>query len=138
LGRDCQKLTATDTRDLGRDVLTHSPDFVPLHGSGRAKLRGKFGRFAVQTGERRVWEIYFHALHEISLSNNLEMPSRDCYAGKLPPPSNYIGQMVSTAFFTVPTVGMKILFVFIVLEHDRRKVLHFNVTEHPTGAWTAQ
>jgi putative transposase len=33
---------------------------------------------------------------------------------------------------------MKVLFVFIVLEHDRRKVLHFNVTEHPTGAWTAQ
>jgi transposase InsO family protein len=33
---------------------------------------------------------------------------------------------------------MRVLFVFIVLEHDRRKVLHFNVTEHPTGAWTAQ
>ena len=33
---------------------------------------------------------------------------------------------------------MKVLFVFIVLEHDRRKLLHFNVTEHPTGAWTAQ
>src|SRR3954466_9203026 len=33
---------------------------------------------------------------------------------------------------------MRVLFVFILLEHDRRKVLHFNVTEHPTGAWTAQ
>ena len=33
---------------------------------------------------------------------------------------------------------MRVLFVLIVLEHDRRKVLHFNVTEHPTGAWTAQ
>ena len=33
---------------------------------------------------------------------------------------------------------MKVLFVFLVLEHDRRRVLHFNVTEHPTGAWTAQ
>ena len=33
---------------------------------------------------------------------------------------------------------MKVLFVFIVLEHHRRKLLHFNVTEHPTGAWTAQ
>jgi transposase InsO family protein len=32
----------------------------------------------------------------------------------------------------------RVLFVFIVLEHDRRKVLHFNATEHPTGAWTAQ
>jgi putative transposase len=51
---------------------------------------------------------------------------------------NHIGQMVSTDFFTVPTITMKVLSVFIVLEHDRRKVLHFNVTEHPTGAWTAQ
>jgi hypothetical protein len=33
---------------------------------------------------------------------------------------------------------MRVLFVFILLEHDRRKVLHFNVTEHPTGAWTTQ
>ena len=51
---------------------------------------------------------------------------------------NHVGQMVSTDFFTVPTITMKVLFVFLVLEHDRRKVLHFNVTEHPTGAWTAQ
>src|SRR5205085_3445330 len=48
------------------------------------------------------------------------------------------GQMVSTYFFTVPTITMKVLFVFLVLEHNRRKVLHFHVTEHPTGAWTAQ
>jgi transposase InsO family protein len=33
---------------------------------------------------------------------------------------------------------MKVLFVFIVLEHHRRRVLHFNVTDHPTAAWTAQ
>ena len=51
---------------------------------------------------------------------------------------NHVGQMVSIDFFTVPTISMKVLFVLIVLEHDRRKVLHFNVTEHPTGAWTAQ
>jgi putative transposase len=51
---------------------------------------------------------------------------------------NHIGQIVSTDFFTVPTITMKVLFVFIVLEHDRRKLLHFNVTEHPTGDWTAQ
>ena len=51
---------------------------------------------------------------------------------------NHVGQMVSIDFFTVPTITMRVLFVLIVLEHDRRKVLHFNVTEHPTGAWTAQ
>src|SRR5947209_19811535 len=51
---------------------------------------------------------------------------------------NHFGHMVSTDFFTVPTITMKVLFVFIVLEHDRRKVLHFNVTEHPTAPWIAQ
>jgi transposase InsO family protein len=51
---------------------------------------------------------------------------------------NHIPQMVSVDFFTVPTITMRVLFVLIVLEHDRRKVLHFNVTEHPTGSWTAQ
>jgi putative transposase len=51
---------------------------------------------------------------------------------------NHLGQMVSIDFFTVPTITLKVLFVFIVLEHRRRKVLHFNVTEHPTAAWTSQ
>jgi putative transposase len=45
---------------------------------------------------------------------------------------NHLGQLVSIDFFTVPTVTMKVLFVFIVLKHRRREVLHFNVAEHPT------
>jgi hypothetical protein len=40
--------------------------------------------------------------------------------------------MVSIDFFTVPTFTMRMLFVML-LEHERRKVLHFNVTERPTG-----
>ena len=51
---------------------------------------------------------------------------------------NHVGQMVSMDFFTVPTITMKVLFVFLVLEHRRREVLHFNVTEHPSAAWTSQ
>jgi putative transposase len=51
---------------------------------------------------------------------------------------NHLGQMVSIDFFTVPTITMKVLFGFIVLEHRRRQVLHFNVTEHPCAAWTSQ
>ena len=51
---------------------------------------------------------------------------------------NHLDQMVSIDFFSVPTITMKVLFVFIVLEHRRRQVLHFNVTEHPTAAWTSQ
>ena len=45
---------------------------------------------------------------------------------------------VAIDFFTVPTVRLRVLFVLIVLTHDRRKVVHFNVTEHPTAEWTSQ
>ena len=51
---------------------------------------------------------------------------------------NHLDQMVSMDFFTVPTIKMKVLFVLLVLEHRRREVLHFNVTEHPSAAWTSQ
>ena len=52
--------------------------------------------------------------------------------------TNHIGQLVSIDFFTVSTLQLKVLFVFVVLAHDRRRVLHFNVTEHPTAECTAQ
>jgi putative transposase len=51
---------------------------------------------------------------------------------------NHVTELAALDFFTVPTVGFKVLFVLIVLAHDRRKVLHFNVTDHPTAQWTAQ
>ena len=41
-------------------------------------------------------------------------------------------------FFTVPTVLFKVLFVFVVLAHDRRRVVHVNVTDSPTAQWTGQ
>ena len=41
-------------------------------------------------------------------------------------------------FFTVPTATFRVLFVFVVLSHDRRRIVHLNVTAHPTAEWTAQ
>ena len=46
--------------------------------------------------------------------------------------------MVSVDFFTVPTIRFQVLYVFLVLAHDRRRILHFAVTAHPTAEWTAQ
>jgi putative transposase len=46
--------------------------------------------------------------------------------------------MVSVDFFTVPTIRFQVLYVFLVLAHDRRRIVHFNVTAHPTAEWTAQ
>ena len=52
--------------------------------------------------------------------------------------TNHVRDLVSIDFFIAPTTRLRVLFVFVVLAHDRRRVLHFNVTEHPTAAWTAQ
>jgi hypothetical protein len=45
---------------------------------------------------------------------------------------NHASQIVAIDFFTVPTATVRNLYCFIILSHDRRKVLHFNVTAHPT------
>jgi transposase InsO family protein len=52
--------------------------------------------------------------------------------------TNHVRDLVSIDFFTVPTAQLRVLFILVVLAHHRRRVLHFNVTEHPTAAWTAQ
>ena len=51
---------------------------------------------------------------------------------------NHLRSLVSVDFFIVPTVMFKVLFVFVVLAHERRRVLHINVTDAPTAQWTAQ
>jgi hypothetical protein len=51
---------------------------------------------------------------------------------------NHLTTMVSVDFFTVPTIRFQVLYVFLVLAHDRRRIVHFNVTAHPTAEWTAQ
>ena len=51
---------------------------------------------------------------------------------------HHLGQIVSVDFFTVPTIRLRVLFVFLVLQHRRREVLHFNITDHPTSEWVAQ
>jgi putative transposase len=52
--------------------------------------------------------------------------------------TNHLRDLISIDFFTVPTAHLRVVFVLVVLAHQRRRVLHFNVTEHPTAAWTAQ
>lgn len=52
--------------------------------------------------------------------------------------ANHSKDIVAIDFFTVPTVTFQILYVYITLSHHSRQVLHFNVTAHPTAAWTAQ
>jgi putative transposase len=51
---------------------------------------------------------------------------------------NHRDVIAAMDFFTVPTLTFRVLYCFFVIEHGRRKILHFNVTEHPSGSWIAQ
>ena len=52
--------------------------------------------------------------------------------------ANHIGQVVAADFFVVPTATCRLLFVLVLVAHERRRVVHVAVTDHPTAAWTAQ
>ena len=65
--------------------------------------------------------------------------------GKKPPSQtwktfldNHLQDIAAIDFFTVPTATFRVLYCLLVLRHDRRRVVHFNVTEHPTQQWTTQ
>ncbi len=51
---------------------------------------------------------------------------------------NHVDCLASVDFFVVPTATFRLLFVFIVLHHERRHIVHFAVTAHPTSLWASQ
>jgi hypothetical protein len=52
--------------------------------------------------------------------------------------TNHASQVMAADFFVVPTITFRLLFVLVILAHDRRRIVHVAVTEHPTAVWTAQ
>ena len=95
-------------------------------GWGAPRIHGELLKLGIDVGERSVSRF---------------MPKRP----RKPPsqtwrnfPDNYFGSLASIDFFTVPTATFRVLLVFLVLRHDRRRVVHFNITEFPSAAWTAQ
>jgi hypothetical protein len=51
---------------------------------------------------------------------------------------NHRDAIAAMDFFTVPTVTFQLLYCFFIISHERRQILHVNVTRHPTGTWIAQ
>jgi len=95
----------------------------PLWGAPR--IHGELLKLGIDVAERTVSRL---------LSKRRSPPSQTWRTFL----TNHVQDLVSIDFFTVPTARLRVLFVFVVLAHDRRRVLHFNVTEHPTAASTAQ
>ena len=81
------------------------------------------------------------------LGHNVAESTVDKYMIRQPkPPSqnlrtflaNHMEQTAAVDFFTVPTITFHVLYVFLVLRHDRRRIVHFDVTPHPAAQWAAQ
>src|SRR5437588_382781 len=121
--RFCARLSKPQRRRRGRprtaaELRRLIEQMVAANSLWRApRIHGELKMLGIAISERTVSRI----LHR------LRRPPNQTWRTFL---HNHVGQIVSTDFFTVPTITMKVLFVFIVLEHDRRKLLHFNVTEH--------
>jgi hypothetical protein len=53
-------------------------------------------------------------------------------------PHNHREAIAAMDFFTVPTITFGMLYCFFIIGHDRRRIVHFHVTEHPTSLWVVQ
>ena len=79
-------------------------------------------------------------ISECTVSRYLGRLNRHGDAGKpwLTFLKNHREAIVAMDFFTVPTATFRVLYCFFVISHSRRKILHFNPTEHPTAPWIVQ
>jgi transposase InsO family protein len=92
---------------------------------GAPRIRSELMKLGIQISEASVAKY---------MVRHRKPPSQTCRTFL----HNHFSQLVSIDFFTVHTIWFEVLFVFVVLAHERRRVLHYNVIAHPTAAWTAQ
>jgi transposase InsO family protein len=92
---------------------------------GAPRIHGELGKLGIAVSERTVSRFV----------GRPHRPRSQTWRTFL---TNHVAALGSMDFFTVQTVTGRILFVFVVLLHHRRRIVHFNVTAHPTAAWTAQ
>ena len=108
-----------EVRDLIRRMCRENPTW------GAPRIHGELLKLGIDIGETSV------SKYMVRYRN----PPSQTWRTFL---DNHLQQLVSIDFFTVPTIRFQVLYVFLVLAHDRRRILHFNVTAHPTAEWTGQ
>src|SRR6516165_7003857 len=110
------------SREL-RDLVCKMAEANPLWGAPR--IHGELLKLGIEVSERTVSRL---------MPKRRKPPSQSWRAFL----ANHVNELISIDFFTVPTATFRVLFVLVVLAHHRRRVLHFNVTEHPTALWPWQ
>jgi putative transposase len=108
-----------EVRDLIRRMSKENP------GWGAPRIHGELLKLGINIGETSVTKY---------LLRHRKPPSQTWRTFL----DNHVNSLVSVDFFNVPTIRFQILYVFLVLAHERRRIVHFAVTAHPTAEWTAQ
>ena len=118
-GQCGRPLISREIRDLIRQMCRENP------GWGAPRIHGELLKLGIDVGESSVSKYMVRSCG----------PPSQTWRTFL---ENHARQLVSIDFFTVPTLRFQVLYVFLVLAHGRRRILHFNVTAHPTADWTGQ
>src|SRR5712691_3065524 len=118
-GRSGRPSTTATIRTLVMKIAAAYPLWVA------PRIHGELGKLGIAVSERTVSRLVRRA----------RRPPSQTWRTFL---TNHVAALASIDFFTVPTVSGRVLSVFVVLLHHRRRIVHFNVTEHPTAVWTAQ
>ena len=118
-GRPGRPTVPEDVRRLIRTMCRDNPLW------GAPRIHGELLKLGIDIGQTSVGKYMVR----------LRKPPSQTWRTFL---DNHVKSLVSVDFFTVPTIGFQVLYVFLVLAHDRRRILHFNATAHPTAEWTGQ
>src|SRR5579864_7190039 len=118
-GQPGRPVVSREVRDLIRRMCRENPSW------GAPRIHGELLKLGIDIGETSVSKYMVRC----------RKPPSQTWCTFL---QNHTQQLVSIDFFTVPTLRFQVLYVFLVLAHDRRRILHCNVTAHPTAEWTGQ
>jgi putative transposase len=117
-GKPGRAAVSREIRELIRRMSRENP------GWGAPRIHGELLKLGIDIGETSVSKYLVRS----------RKPPSQTWRTFL---ENHLHSLVSVDFFTVPTIRFQILYVFLVLAHERRRIVHFAVTAHPTAEWTA-
>src|SRR6266566_7972033 len=110
-----------EVRDLIFQMVTENPSW------GAPRIHGELLMLGFDVSERTISRWMKRAPRDPELAKRWLAFLR-----------NHREAIAAMDFFTVPTVTFSVLYCFFVISHDRRRILHFNVTKHPASLWIVQ
>jgi putative transposase len=118
-GRNGRPGASADVRALIRELSTANPLW------GAPRIHGELQKLGVSVSQSTV----------AKYMRRHPRPPSQTWRTFL---ANHASQIMAVDLFVVPTVTFRMLFVLVILAHERRRIVHMAVTDHPTAAWTAQ